>query len=150
MQDEPPVILSPPTQWAQLELHLNVVNLVINNGDGATTNVAGPGSHQANSTVSQDQVVAPGFEAIAQALTEALTRLPTIGLQEEERQDVEEAAQDVLTTLSEPQQDPRKLRRALAALKGFLHPIAQGASTGAADGAQEWAQELVRQLGSCM
>ncbi|WP_229327457.1 hypothetical protein [Streptomyces sp. UNOC14_S4] len=97
-------------------------------------------------TQNQTQQVAPGYEGIAQAVTAALENLDAAGLAEEDRQDAEEAAGEVLTEVTRAEPDRGKIRRALSAVKGVLAPVATGLAAGAEEGAQEWARTVIEQL----
>jgi hypothetical protein len=84
-----------------------------------------------NRDVTQHQAgdhVAPGFEPLAEAVAEIIKQLPAYGLDPQGQQDAEEAASDVLAEVTQPQPEPRKVRRAVAALRGFLVPIATTAA----------------------
>jgi hypothetical protein len=96
----------------------------------------------------QTQQIAPGFEAIAQAVVRILEQLATADLTEEDRQDAESAADEVLAEVTRPEPDRKKIRRGLSALKGLLAPVATGLAAGTAEGAQEWAKMAIEQLGS--
>ncbi|WP_395360494.1 hypothetical protein ACHGLA_11670 [Streptomyces sp. YH02] len=100
-----------------------------------------------NETVTQNQQnngpagpVAPGYEALAERVNELLRQLPGAGLAEQDRQDTQDAAEEVLAVISqeEPVEEGR-VRRALTMLRGALAPVATGVAAGATVGAQEWA-----------
>jgi hypothetical protein len=104
-------------------------------------------------TVNQSQharteEVAPGFEAIAQAVAKTLEGLRSIELPEDDRKDAETAAQEALTEVTQAEPDRGKLRRAINVVKGVLAPIMAGLTTGSAEGAQEWARTALEQLGT--
>jgi len=99
-------------------------------------------------TQNQSQQIAPGFEAIAQAVVLTLERLPAVGLSQEDEQDAQETAREVLTEITREEPDRGKVRRSLSALKGFLAPVATGLSVGAGAGAQDWARTAIEQLGA--
>ncbi|WP_314254214.1 hypothetical protein [Streptomyces sp. DSM 40907] len=111
-----------------------------------------------NETVTQNQqnntAPAPGSEALAALaalVTDLLRQLPGAGLPDRDREDAEAAAQDVLAEAAgtgEP--DQGRLRRALAALKGALAPVATGVVAGTAVGAQEWARTAIEGLTSAV
>lgn len=125
-------------------------NTVIYNGPVIHGNADGAQLAWNNSSVSQTQEgeqVAPGFEAIAQAVAKTLERLPEIGLAEEDLQDATEAARDVLSEVTRAEPDRGKIRRAISSLKGYLAPIATGFVTGVAAGAHDWARMAIEQLG---
>lgn len=79
-----------------------------------------------------------------------LRQLPAYGLPAEDQQDVQAVAEEALDELTRPDADPEpgKLRRARAALLGFLTPVAAGAGAGAGEGARELARHAIEQLGS--
>jgi len=93
----------------------------------------------------QDQV-APGYEALAQALVSTLEQLTAAGLPEVDQQDAEAAAREALEELTQAQPDRGVVRRAVAALKGHLAVIAAGLSSGAGEGAKEWAKTAIEHL----
>ncbi|MEV7561690.1 hypothetical protein [Streptomyces sp. NPDC089795] len=111
-----------------------------------------------NETVTQNQqnntAPAPGTEALASLaalVADLLRQLPEAGLPDRDREDAEAAAQDVLAEVDgagEPHQG--RLRRALAALKGALAPVATGVAAGTAVGAQEWARTAIESLTSAV
>jgi hypothetical protein len=92
--------------------------------------------------------IASGFEPIAQAIAKTLEGLHAVGLDDPERQGAEAAASAALTEVTNTQPDKGRLRNALAALKGYLTPIALGLAAGSAGGAQEWAHTAIEQLGT--
>lgn len=106
------------------------------------------GNQTVNQIRNRSQQIAPGFEAIAQAVVRTLERLPAVGLTEQDQQDAEDAAREILTEVTEPEPDRGKVRRALSALKGLLAPVAVGLTAGTAEGAQEWAKTAIEQLGT--
>jgi hypothetical protein len=129
------------------------VNNTVNNYEGPVFNAPASGNQFAwnNETVTQNQrndsTVAPGFEALAQLVTDLLRQLPQAGLADHDREDAESAAREVLATVTRP--DPPeegRLRRALAMLRGALAPVATGVVTGTAVGAQEWARTAIEGL----
>ena len=125
----------------------------VNNYDGPVFNAEVSGSQFAwnNDTVTQNQqnnsAVAPGFEALAELVTELLGQLPQAGLADQDREDAESAAREVLATITQPDApEEGRLRRALAMLKGALAPVATGVAAGTAVGAQEWARTAIEGL----
>ncbi|WP_435121247.1 hypothetical protein [Amycolatopsis thermoflava] len=129
-------------------------------GTGTTVNYNGPvfngdvsGAQIAwgNHVVTQNQqndssAVAAGYEQLAKLVTDLLQQLPQVGLDEQDRQDAEEAANEVLTQITDSAPEPGKLRRAVTALRGVLAPVAAGLVTGAASGAEEWAKAAITGL----
>ena len=91
----------------------------------------------------ESQQIAQGFEPLAQAVADLLKQLPEFRLDANTRQEVKEVADEVLAEVVQTKPEQRKLRRAVAALKGFLMPIVAGA---ASDEARELAQQVIHQL----
>ena len=89
------------------------------------------------------QQIAPGFEPLARTVTDLLKQLPKFDLDADARQEVEEVANEVLAEVVQTNPEPQKLRRAVAALKGFLMPIVVGAASAEA---RELAQQGIHQL----
>ncbi len=127
---------------------------------GATTVYNGPvimgdannaqlawGNNTVHQTQNVTEQIAPGFEVIAQAVAKTLEGLAAVGLNDEDRQEAEAVATEILEEVTNAQPNQGKLKRALMALKGFLAPIATGVSAGAGEGAQEWARTAIKQLG---
>jgi hypothetical protein len=127
----------------------------VNNYDGPVFNAEVSGAQLAwNATnVVQNQqlntsTVAPGFEELAAVVADVLRKLPQIGLSQEDREDAEVVAGEVLAEITSPEPEKGKVRRALAMLRNLLAPVATGAVAGVAAGTQEWAQAAITGLGS--
>ncbi|WP_328318017.1 hypothetical protein [Streptomyces sp. NBC_00388] len=125
----------------------------VNNYDGPVFNAAVSGAQFAwnNGSVNQNQqnnsAVAPGFEDLARLVTDLLRQLPRAGLTDQDREDADAAAREVLAAVTQPETpEPGRLRRALATLKGALAPVATGVVAGTATGAQEWARTAIENL----
>ena len=103
-----------------------------------------------NDTVHQAQTrqkIAPGFEAIHAAVAKTLERLPDAGIAEDDLQDAEGAARDVLAEVTQTEPDrgensPRHLQYQRSPRSFGYGPVAGGA-----DGAREWARMAIEQLG---
>ncbi len=93
------------------------------------------------------QEIAPGFEPLAQAVAAILKELPAYGLDADDRQDAEDAANEVLAEISREEPEPRRVRRAVAALRGFLMPVA---ATAARSEVQVLAQHGIDQLNAAI
>jgi hypothetical protein len=104
-----------------------------------------------NTSVSQNQSsgdqIAPGFEAIAQAVVDALRHLPAMGVSEEEIEDAAAIGEEVLNEVVQAEPDRGRIRRAVAALKGYFAPIATRAvAAGAVTGSEETARAVIERL----
>lgn len=121
---------------------------------GPVINVNGDRAQLAwgNESVVQNQAateqIASGFEGIAQAVVSTLQELAGAGLEADDQQAAESAAQEVLAEVVKDDPDRSVVRRGVAVLKGLLSPVALGMRTGAADGAEGWARTAIEQLGN--
>jgi hypothetical protein len=96
---------------------------------------------------SESRQIAPGFEAIAQAAVDALQQLPTMGVSDEDIEDASAIGEEILNEVVQEEPDRRKIRRAVAALKGYFAPIATGAiAAGAAAGSEDAARAVIERL----
>ncbi|MFG2139747.1 hypothetical protein [Streptomyces sp. NPDC048650] len=125
----------------------------VNNYDGPVFHAEVSGTQFAwnNESVTQNQqnhsTVAPGFEALAELVTDLLRQLPRAGLADQDREDAESAAGQILEAITRPNpHEDGRLRRALALFKGALAPVATGVVTGTAVGAQDWARTAIEGL----
>ena len=66
--------------------------------------------------------MAPGLEALAQAVVNTLQQLDLLGLPEEDETTAQEAAREVLAEITRSAPDHGRIRRGLSALKGVLAP----------------------------
>ena len=98
----------------------------------------------------EQREIAPGFEAIAQALVSTLEHLAEVGLEDDDRTTAEDAANEVLSEVTKDQPDRGVIRRGIAIVKGILAPLALGARAGMSDSAREWAKTAVKQLTSTL
>jgi hypothetical protein len=123
-------------------------NTTIYNGPVIHGNADGAQLAWGNDTVMQhrQEQVAPGYEALAQALVSTLQQLPAAGLPAADQQDAESAAREALHLLTQGKPDPGVVRRSVAALKGHLAQLAAGLVAGAEQGAQEWAKTAIQHL----
>lgn len=96
------------------------------------------------------QEIAPGYEAITQALVSTLEHLTEVGLDHEDRTTAEDAANQVLSEVTKDHPDPGVIKRGVAVVKGILAPLALGAQAGISDSAREWAKTAVEQLTSTL
>jgi hypothetical protein len=107
-------------------------------------------SHDFTQNRNDGQQIAPGFEPLAQAIADLVQSLPTLGLSAQEQQDVQHVVDEVAGEIVQDQPNTGRLRRAGAALRGFLLPIASGAVAGVSDQAREEAGKLVEHLSSAL
>ncbi len=126
-----------------------IYNGPVIHGDANSAQLAWNNNGNVNQGHGGEQV-APGYEALAQALVSTLQGLPEVGLDDEELSDAQDTVNEALAEVTQPEPNARRVRRSVAALKGWLTPIATGLRTGAGNGAQEWAQTAIQQLGSAL
>jgi len=149
--DKHPVRARVEADTSGVALGGNVFNGPVIHGD-----VSGSQLAWGNSTVQQtqnpaQQEIAPGFEAVAQAVIDALRELPTMGAPQEDLDEAAAAGAEVLNEVVQAEPDRGKIRRAVAALKGYLAPIATTAITaGAVAGADESAKALIERLSTAL
>jgi len=105
-------------------------------------------STNVHQTANPAKDVAPGFEALAEAVVKTLEGLAGVGLPGDDLADARAAGEAVLTEVTKPEPDRGVVRRCLAGLRGFLTPVATRLSAGAAEGTQEWARTAIEQLGT--
>ncbi|MFC1408620.1 hypothetical protein ACEZCY_04905 [Streptacidiphilus sp. N1-12] len=130
-------------------------------GAGTTNNYSAPvfhgnmngaqiawGNHDVSQSQTRLEQVAPGFEALAEAVTRTLAQLPQFGLPAEECEDVSASANEILVEVVSSSPDRGKIRRALAALRGLLQPVAVQAALGAGDGSHDLAKAALDHLQS--
>jgi hypothetical protein len=128
----------------------NVFNGPVIHGDVRGSQLAW-GNNSVNQVQDQSKPIAPGFEAIAEAVVDTLRQLPTLGVPDEDLEDASAVGEDVLNELVQPEPDRGVLRRAVAALKGYLAPIATGAvAAGAVTGGEETARVLIERLSTAL
>jgi hypothetical protein len=127
----------------------NVYNgpVVIVHGDRAQI---ASGNRDVSQSSMDQQEIAPGFEAVAQALVSTLEHLAEIGLSDEDRTTADDAAKEVLSEVTKEHPDRSRIRRRIAVVKGILSPLALGVQAGVSDSAREWARTAVEQLTSAL
>ncbi|MDX3192099.1 hypothetical protein PV458_27125 [Streptomyces sp. MN03-5084-2B] len=102
------------------------------------------GSAQQNQTTVKQ--VQPGFENLADVVANVLRQLPGTGMGADDLADAEASASEILSEVVEPEPDRSRIRRALAALKGFLLPFAQQGALGAGEAIHDLAKKSLDQL----
>ncbi|MFF5494440.1 hypothetical protein [Streptomyces aquilus] len=97
------------------------------------------------------QRITPGFEALAEAVADAVRHLVTADVPGGVREDASELAAAVRAEVVRDEPDPGTLRRALATLRGYLAPIAIGTvAAGATAGGEETARALIERLSNVL
>ncbi|GCD47558.1 hypothetical protein [Streptomyces paromomycinus] len=134
---------------------------IIQVGDGNAGKVQGPvtygdvvrsqlawGDGAENTARKAGRKIAPEFEDLVEAVADTLRRLPSLAVAEEVLDDAAAIETAILDEASRDRPDRGAVRRAVAALKGILAPVAVGAVTaGAAAGGDETARVLIERLG---
>jgi hypothetical protein len=93
------------------------------------------------------QRITPGFEALAEAVADAVRHLATADVPDDVREDATDLAATVRAEIARDEPDPGTLRRALATLRGYLAPIAiSTVAAGATVGGEETAHALIERL----
>ena len=143
-----PVEVEDPELPVGTSFGTKIYNGPVIQGDANGAQLAWNNETVTQTAVSRTEQIAPGFEAIAQAVVRTLEQLPVVGLPEDDQREAEAAANEILVEVTQPEPQPGKIRRAIAVLKGYLAPIATGLSRGSGEGAQEWAKTAIEQLGT--
>ncbi|WP_328842877.1 hypothetical protein [Streptomyces sp. NBC_00258] len=145
----------PVTARVQADPEVSFGDTNVFNGPVIHGDVRGSQLAWGNSSVSQSQdqskPIAPGFEAVTEAVVDTLRQLPTLGVSDEELEDASAVGEEILNQVVQPEPDRGVIRRAVAALKGYLAPIATGAVTaGAVTGGEETARVLIERLSTAL
>lgn len=128
----------------------------VNNYNGPVVNVAGDNAQIAwgnkNAHQSQEQVeqVAPGYEQVAQLVTDLLANLAAFPLDPEEQEEVRSNADLVLSEVTKPQPDRTAIQRSVTMLKGLFAPIASGVRNAVEGHTTQRATDLIDSLGSSL
>jgi hypothetical protein len=122
-----------------------IYNGPVIHGDASGARLAW-GNHDVDQSQTETQQIASGFEPIAQAVARTLEQLSVAGLSQQDQEDAEAAADEVLSEVTRSEPNQGRIRRALAALKHLLTPVAAGVMAGAGEGAQEWAKSAIEHL----
>ncbi|MCX5423606.1 hypothetical protein [Streptomyces sp. NBC_00078] len=105
-----------------------------------------------NQNVTQTQntmeQVTPGFEKLAEAVTQTLAQLSQFGLPPEDAEDASASANEILVEVVSPSPDRGRIRRSLATLRGFLQPVATQAALGTGEGSHDLAKAALDHLQS--
>lgn len=102
---------------------------------------------QSQNNVSQ---IVPGYEQLAQLLTDMLANLSNFTLGEDDETDARENAQTVLREVVKEKPDQGIVRRSVNMLKGVFAPIASGAAAGVSAESTESARTLIEMLGTSL
>ncbi|UJW36899.1 hypothetical protein L3Q67_45355 (plasmid) [Saccharothrix sp. AJ9571] len=115
-------------------------------GDMTHAQIAWNAQHITQNQQHNTSPVAPGYEELARLITDLLQSLPAVGLPDQDRADAEEAAQEALAEITQPEPEKSKLRKCLNVLKGVFAPLAAGYSAGATETATEWSKTALEAL----
>ncbi|MFI6340799.1 hypothetical protein [Streptomyces sp. NPDC050535] len=128
----------------------NVFNGPVIHGDVHGSQLAW-GNNSVDQAQDQSKPIAPGFEAIAEAVVDTLRQLPTLGASDEDLEDASAVGAEVLNEVVQSEPDRGVIRRAGAALRGYLALIATGAVTaGTVTGSEETARVLIERLSTAL
>lgn len=128
----------------------------VNNYHGPVVTVNGDNAQIAwdSETVDQTQnhveQIVPGYEQLAQLLTDMLANLSNFTLGEDDAADAQESAQAVLREVVKERPDQGIVRRGVNMLKGLFAPIATGAAAGVSAESAETARTLIELLGASL
>lgn len=128
----------------------------VTNYHGPVVTVTGDNAQIAweNGTVDQSQnhvaQIVPGYEPLAQLLTDMLANLSNFTLGEDDAFDARESVQTVLREVVKEQPDQGVVRRSVNMLKGLFAPIATGAAAGVSAESTDAARTLIELLGTSL
>lgn len=128
----------------------------VNNYHGPVVTVNGDHAQVAwgNRDVQQDsdasEQVAPGYEQLAQLLTDMLASLSRLGLGEPDAADLRETAEDVLREVTHEEPNPGTVRRGVTFIKGLLAPVAAGLGKAVTQETTDAAREVIDALGTML
>lgn len=128
----------------------------VNNYHGPVVTVSGDNAQIAwgNDAVKQNQnhsdQIAPGYEPLAQLLTNILANIESFTLGDDDVADLRAEAQGMLTEIVKEDPDRSILRRGVNILKGLFAPIATGVSAGVSSASTDAARSMIEQLGTSL
>ncbi|GAA1484699.1 hypothetical protein [Brachybacterium fresconis] len=128
----------------------------VNNYNGPVVTVNGDHAQLAwdNQNVTQTQEhseqVAPGYEQLAQLLTDILASLSSFQLDETDGAELRENANLVLQEVVKSEPDQGIVRRGVTLIKGLLAPISAGLGKAATEETAEAAREVIDALGTSL
>lgn len=113
-----------------------------NLGDGPVINGDRAQVAYRNQSVTQTQTpeTSSATMGVAESVANVLRLLPYSGLSADDQEDVQATGSELLAEIDRPEQDPKKIKRALMTLKGYFAPIALNIASGAAKGAGSGAE----------
>lgn len=128
----------------------------VNNYHGPVVTVTGDnaqiawGNDTANQTQNCVQRIAPGYEELAELVTDLLANLRTFDLSEGDVVDVRNSAETVLAEVVKEEPDDGIIKRGVTMLKGLLAPVAAGVGAGVSAESAEAARTLIDALGTSL
>lgn len=128
----------------------------VNNYNGPVVTVNGDHAQLAwdNQSVTQVQEhseqVAPGYEQLAQLLTDILASLSTFQLDETDGSELRENANLVLQEVVKSEPDQGIVRRGVTLIKGLLAPVSAGLGKAVTEETAEAARQVIDALGASL
>lgn len=128
----------------------------VHNYNGPVVTVNGDHAQVAwnNHDVRQDsnasEQVAPGYEQLAQLLTDVLASLPRLGLDEADANDLSQSAAGVLREVTQEEPKPSAVRYGVTLIKGLLAPLATGLGNAVEQETTDTARDIIDALGTMM
>lgn len=128
----------------------------VNNYNGPVVTVNGDhaqiawGNQNVEQIQERSEQVAPGYEKLAQLLTDIMASLPNFALGKTDEAEVRTSANAVLQEVVKSEPDQSVVRRGVVFLKGLLAPIGAGLVKAATDETAESAREVIDALGSSL
>jgi hypothetical protein len=117
------------------------------NGDGTQLAWNNANVHQSHERVEQ---VAPGYEHLAQIITDLLANVDRLSLPEADVEDLRSNADAVLQQVTTEDPDQGIIRRAVTMIKGLLAPVGVGIGDAVNDQSAEMAGEVIDAIGRAL
>jgi hypothetical protein len=87
-------------RWRPTRFGTSIYNGPVIQGDANGAQLAWNNEIVTQTAVSRTEQIAPGFEAIAQAVVRTLEQLPLVGLPEDDQREAEAAANEILVEVT--------------------------------------------------
>lgn len=128
----------------------------VNNYHGPVVTVNGDhaqiawGSRDVQQTQSRVESIAPGYEQLAQLVTDLLANLPTFALDDSDEAELRSSADTVLSEVVKLEPDKKIIKRAVTMIKGLLAPLGAGVSQAATEESAEATRTIIDALGAAL
>jgi hypothetical protein len=133
-----------PVETTTINYHGPVVTVQGNNAQLAW------GNETVNQQHNQVDDIAPGFEELAAQVATILASLPSLGLAEQEQEEVKSEGAQLLEEVTKTSPDMGIIRRSIVMIKGLLAAVASGVREGVSQESTEAARSVIDGLGQSL